>query len=64
MYKRTKNDNGSYDTRCLHCFMTIASCVETKRELEILEAWHICPEKALAALLAQKKAIAAGAALN
>jgi hypothetical protein len=57
MYSRTQNENGSFNTRCLDCFMTIASCVETERELERVEAHHICPEKALAQLLAEEKAI-------
>ena len=47
MYNRTQNDNGSYNTRCLDCYMTIASCVETEIELVRLEAHHICPEKVL-----------------
>jgi hypothetical protein len=57
MYSRTQNENGSFNTRCLDCFMTIASCVETERELERVEAHHICPEKALAQMLAEEKAI-------
>ena len=57
MYSRTQNDNGSFNTRCLDCFMTIASCVETERELERVEVHHICPEKALAQLLAEERAI-------
>jgi len=64
MYSRTQNDNGSYNSRCLDCFMTIASCVETEDELKRVEAHHVCPEKALAELLAQEKAIEARAALN
>jgi hypothetical protein len=64
MYNRTQNDNGSYNTRCLDCFMTVASCVETVKELERVEAHHICPEKALADLLAQEKEIEARAARN
>jgi hypothetical protein len=64
MYNRTQNDNGSYNTRCLDCFMTIASCVETERELAALETHHVCPEKALADLLAQEKTIVARAHLN
>lgn len=56
MYNRTQNDNGTYNTRCLHCFMTVASAVETPEELETLEKRHICPEKALAHLLAEEKA--------
>jgi MoaA/NifB/PqqE/SkfB family radical SAM enzyme len=50
MYSRTKNENGTCNTRCLHCFMTIASCVETDTELDEREARHICPERALAKL--------------
>jgi hypothetical protein len=56
MYSRTQNENGTYNTRCLHCFMTIASSVETEKELDRLEVRHICPEKALAELLKQVKA--------
>jgi hypothetical protein len=55
MYSRTQNDNGSYNTRCLDCFMTIASSVETEQELERFESRHICPEKVLAQLMAQGK---------
>jgi hypothetical protein len=55
MYSRTQNDNGGYNTRCLDCFMTIASSVETEQGLDALEAHHICPEKTLADLLAQEK---------
>jgi hypothetical protein len=51
MYSRTQNENGTYNTRCLYCFMTIASCVETGKEMDQIEARHICPEKALAKLL-------------
>jgi len=57
MYNRTQNENGSYNTRCLDCFMTVASCVETEQELVALEKRHICPEKALADLLAKEKEI-------
>ena len=64
MYHRTQNDNGSYNTRCLDCFMTIASSVETEQELKALESRHICPEKALAHLLAQERTIEARAHLN
>jgi hypothetical protein len=56
MYSRTQNENGTYNTRCLYCFMTIASSVETDKELASVEARHICPERALAALLEQEKA--------
>jgi hypothetical protein len=52
MYSRTQNENGTYNTRCLHCFMTIAFDVETDKELDEREARHVCPERALAELLA------------
>lgn len=55
MYNRTQNENGSYNTRCLDCLMTVASCVETEEELAELEKRHLCPEKALASLLAMNK---------
>lgn len=50
MYNRTQNDNGSLNTRCLDCFLTIASCIETEQELELVEAIHFCPEKVLSEL--------------
>jgi hypothetical protein len=56
MYSRTQNENGTYNTRCLHCFMTIAFDVETDKELDEREARHVCPERALAELLALEKA--------
>lgn len=56
MYSRTQNENGSYNTRCLDCFLTIASSIESEDELDRLEARHICPEKALAWLFAQQSA--------
>ncbi len=59
MYNRTQNDNGTYNTRCLDCFMTIASSVETEEELRGYEDRHICPEKALVELLAREIAIKA-----
>lgn len=55
MYSRTQNDNGTYNTRCLYCFMTVASAVETAHELDQFEVHHICPEKALAQMLANEK---------
>ena len=51
MFSHTQNDNGTYNTRCLYCFMTIASSVESDEKLQQVEARHICPEKALADLL-------------
>ncbi|MGD0479217.1 MAG: hypothetical protein ABSA42_03535 [Terracidiphilus sp.] len=64
MYSRTQNENGSYNSRCLDCFMTIASCVEAEKELDVCEANHMCPEKALTKMLAQDRAAAAHAARN
>ena len=55
MFSHTQNENGTYNTRCLYCFMTVASSLETLQELEKVEAQHICPEKALADLLAHEK---------
>jgi hypothetical protein len=55
MYHRTQNENGSYNTRCLDCFMTIASSIETEEEIAVREHHHICPEKALSDLLALEK---------
>ena len=64
MYSRTQNENGSYNTRCLDCFLTVASCVESEEELERIEGRHLCLEKALAQLLAQERAAQAHAARN
>jgi hypothetical protein len=64
MYSRTQNENGTYNTRCLFCFMTIANSVETDKELDALEARHKCPERALAELLEQEKAIVSQAQRN
>jgi hypothetical protein len=64
MYSHTQNENGTYNTRCLYCFMTIASSVETDKDLVRLESRHICPERALAELLAQGKTIEIRSQLN
>jgi hypothetical protein len=64
MYSRTQNENGTFNTRCLDCFMTIASAVETEAGLRQVEARHICPEKALADLLEQERATVAKPKLN
>jgi hypothetical protein len=61
MYSRTQNENGTYNTRCLDCFMTIASCVESPVELDMLEEHHICPEKALQLLLEREQQLPAHA---
>jgi hypothetical protein len=56
MYSRTQNENGTYNSRCLDCFMTIASYAETELDIEEVETRHACPEKALSALLKQAMA--------
>ena len=56
MYSRSQNENGTYNTMCLDCLLTIATSVESETELELLEIRHVCPEKALAQLLAGKMA--------
>ena len=61
MYSRSQNDNGTYNSRCLYCFLTIASAVEAEDQLDPLEARHICPERALAELQREKTADAAKA---
>jgi hypothetical protein len=58
MFSHTQNDNGTYNTRCLYCFMTIASSVESDEKLQQVEARHICPEKALADLLTHRPPVA------
>jgi hypothetical protein len=54
MYSRTQNENGTYNTRCLYCFMTVASAVESAEDLKCCEMHHMCPERALSELLAQR----------
>jgi hypothetical protein len=58
MYSRTQNENGSYNTRCLDCLRVIAESVECAPELDHLEVNHICPQKVLTELVAQKAATA------
>lgn len=53
MYSRTQNDNGTLNTRCLYCFMTVASAVDSDTELEQIERRHVCPERALAEMTVQ-----------
>jgi len=54
MFNRTQNDNGTYNTRCLYCFLTIASAIASEAELGQRESNHICPERALAELQQEK----------
>lgn len=51
MYSRTQNENGTFNTRCLYCFMTVASAVESAAALDAVEANHLCPERVLAELV-------------
>jgi hypothetical protein len=60
MYSRSQNENTTFNTRCLYCFMTIASEVESSAELDGLEARHMCPEKALAQMLAKEQSTKPG----
>ena len=50
MFYHTQNENGTYNTLCLYCFMTVASAVESKEDLEKVEAGHMCPEHVLSEL--------------
>ncbi len=54
MYQRTQNENGTYNTRCLYCFMTVASAIESDEELEKVEKHHLCPERVLSEILMQQ----------
>lgn len=59
MYYRTQNENGTFNTLCLDCLCTVAHCAEDEKVLVQLEESHVCPEKALALLMAQQSARAA-----
>jgi hypothetical protein len=52
MYSRTQNENGTFNTRCLYCFMTVASAVDSDTDLDKMEEHHVCTERALAEMLA------------
>lgn len=58
MYSRTQNENGTSNSRCLHCLMTIASG-KSGATLKRSEQRHMCVEKALFELLAKSGALAA-----
>ncbi len=64
MYSRTQNENGTFNTRCLHCFMTVASAVESEVDLDRVEEHHICPEMALNQMFNRKDVSAPASALN
>jgi hypothetical protein len=57
MYSRTQNENGTFNTRCLYCLLTVATAVESEEDLEQLESHHLCPERALAELVAGKSTL-------
>lgn len=52
MYSRTQNENGTFNTRCLYCLLTVATAIEWEEDLERIESQHMCPERALAELVA------------
>ena len=64
MYSRTQNENGTYNTRCLECMLTVATAVESEDDLAGIEGHHLCPEKALAQLVARRAAAEALAQRN
>lgn len=51
MYRRSDNGDGTYDSRCLHCLMTVARDLRSEGQLSGAERRHICVEKALFELL-------------
>ena len=53
MYQHIQNEDGTYNTRCLYCFLTVASAVESSQDLEKVEGRHMCPERALFELMTQ-----------
>ena len=57
MYNRTQNDDGTCNSRCLYCFMTIASAVKTSEELALVEQRHLCPEKILNQILVHRDCV-------
>jgi hypothetical protein len=55
MFYQSQNENGTYNTRCLDCLMSVATAIESTEELGRIESRHCCPEKALLRLLASRK---------
>lgn len=64
MYSRTQNENGTFNTRCLYCLLTVATSVESEVDLKLVELHHMCPERALAELVAGRDAVEAHAHRN
>lgn len=62
MYERTAQENGTFISRCLYCFMKINAEGLSETEIDALEAKHLCPERALIEqrLLKQKTESEAG----
>jgi hypothetical protein len=58
MYSRTNNGDGTIDSRCLHCLMTVARDVHTPAQLSRLESRHICVEMALFQLMQMQQSVA------
>jgi hypothetical protein len=51
MYSRTNHGDGRFDSRCLHCLMTVARDVRSPAKLNSVERRHLCVEKALFQLM-------------
>lgn len=64
MYSRTENEDGTYNSRCLYCFLTIARSVGSEAKLDRVEARHLCPEKALSQLMEKERAMLAARAAD
>jgi len=65
MFRRTQNDNGTFNTLCLDCMMTVALGVDGPPGLAAVERKHMCVEKALVQLFqaSQTGSVAAGISL-
>ena len=48
MFHRSQDEKGRWSTRCLYCFMTVATELDTAEEAERKEQGHLCPERVLA----------------
>ena len=53
MFHQSQNENGTFNTRCLDCLMSVATAVESPEDLVLIESRHCCTEKALLKLLAK-----------
>ena len=59
MYSRMDNGDGTFNSRCLHCLMTVARDLRTPAQLTRMESRHICVEKALFQLMQMQQNLAA-----